>query len=299
MAAQILSLAGFMAVWFAFFVYAGCELPRSIGGAFAFYFLLPGIASLPARYKEFTAVLWCIVLTLSGVTALNYLFWLSPVVFENHHPLVQMYLITTPFMMIYGGFFGTLFAFLIPKTPQNVVNFYPFARLLCFHWMLTTYAIVSGMVTFKSAGLDNVFQLTFQAGLGALVLGTLVLLWKLRRFTPQMLRGAVRQTLKLPLDPIRFKKRVVLWTVVLMFFSFSAEHLRKYWILWAECVGFLVLFVAVIAKFGEVLCINTSQQPGESSEFLLPGMRTRGLILLFLATFIIFMVVNVLIMIYL
>lgn len=62
--------------------------------------------------------------------------------------------------------------------------------------------------------------------------------------------------------------------------------------MWIECAGFLVLFGAAIAKFGEVPCINTSQEPEESTGILLPGMRTGGLIFLFVIAFAIFIFYN-------
>ena len=172
----------FVIVWAICFVYIGIpEILEELGGSIGLYFLLPFIVFLNLKYKDFGKLIWVILLTLTSLIGVNYLYSYFLSHYHDFRLLTRVYVISTPFCFICLGYVLTPQNFLLLEKrnferKEDIEAISYFSALLV--GALTTPIFTFIPIVLHLRDLRNINSLGYQIALGGLIIGGLIFIFE-------------------------------------------------------------------------------------------------------------------------
>lgn len=278
----------FLIVWAVLFIYIGLpDLNIMLGGGTGFYLSLPLVASVVFKSKKLFGLSCAFILTLIGLILINYLY--SYFLYNNLViPIIALiYIIIIPIGIIWFGFVYLIQYFLLlkrsdAKTEEDKEYISNFSMFIVATFVYQLPIICSVLIFFShSAEANNINSLGYLVALTCSLFGSLLLLYKVSKIPEGTRCYFSKQPYSFNGNIHKFKKSAVISIFVFLVFStFWEISYRGHWLIWAESVIVVIIFVTLLSRLINILFTPFSSSSRRPIQIHLPSIKDKTSIIM-------------------
>lgn len=274
----------FLIPWVLFLVYVGIpDIYKILGGTFGFFSLYPIIVFIHYKFVEYRKLLWIFVLTMSGLTVANHIYYYLLYSEIKIPSLAYVVISAIPISWVITGYLLGIEIFIKPERfKDNIVlkNF----RLYCIIAMLMPfYCVIPILIELNKLNKMEVYGM--QLFFGGIITSGLLLLIETAKITLEEMEyfSIYTKNINIPVD--KAKRFVLAGIAIVLLLSTYWEMYRGEWLLWAETATVFVLYVFLQFRFAKVIFVSKQTAQNKPSKYNFPSIKNKksivlGLILL-------------------
>ena len=254
-----------------------------LGGMSILFFLIPLVAAICILNNTFSKLLLSIILTMSGLIFVNYTYAYFLHNDKNYALLIRLYIVLIPVCCVLVGY-GCTISSLINFKQDNIDNDISTAlsRFSGYFVAILTIPLLSTVSII--ACYNTIHSLDYQVALGSLIIGSLFLLFEIKKIPIETIGFLIKPTFKINVNIAIVKKWIVFCTLIITIFSALNEYEhRGYWVIWSESIILFIIYLLFLYHFCKIFfkpfCLS-NQRPNEIN---LPSIKSKKNIIIVVA----------------